>query len=79
MRVSGGHLCEAETPTEPAGETASPYKLSRLYLQLQRSSEIIQYSSFIIHLFVPTNSNLSQTKLKPQLNRAGVFNFMYCD
>ena len=22
VRVSGGHLCEAETPTEPAGETA---------------------------------------------------------
>ena len=22
MRVSGGHLCEAEAPTEPAGETA---------------------------------------------------------
>ena len=23
MRVSGGHLCEAEAPTEPAGETAA--------------------------------------------------------
>ena len=23
MRVSGGHLCEAEAPTEPAGETQS--------------------------------------------------------
>ena len=22
VRVSGGHLCEAEAPTEPAGETA---------------------------------------------------------
>ena len=33
VRVSGGHLCEAEAPTEPAGETAvrraairSPFK-----------------------------------------------------
>ena len=25
MRVSGGHLCEAEAPTEPIGETADPY------------------------------------------------------
>jgi len=23
VRVSGGHLCEAEAPTEPAGETQS--------------------------------------------------------
>ena len=23
VRVSGGHLCEAEAPTEPAGETAA--------------------------------------------------------
>ena len=22
VRVSGGHLCEAEAPTEPVGETA---------------------------------------------------------
>ena len=27
VRVSGGHLCEAEAPTEPAGETASPYEM----------------------------------------------------
>ena len=27
MRVSGGHLCEAEAPTEPTGETADPYKI----------------------------------------------------
>ena len=27
VRVSGGHLCKAEAPTEPAGETASPYEL----------------------------------------------------
>ena len=25
VRVSGGHLCEAEAPTEPTGETADPY------------------------------------------------------
>ena len=25
VRVSGGHLCAAETPTEPTGETADPY------------------------------------------------------
>ncbi len=25
MRVSGGHLCEAEAPTEPTGETTPPY------------------------------------------------------
>jgi len=25
VRVSGGHLCEAEAPTEPTGETAAPY------------------------------------------------------
>ena len=24
VRVSGGHLCEAEAPTEPAGETRKP-------------------------------------------------------
>ena len=24
VRVSGGHLCEAEAPTEPAGETHRP-------------------------------------------------------
>ena len=23
--MSGGHLCEAEAPTEPTGETADPY------------------------------------------------------
>ena len=28
VRVSGGHLCEAEAPTEPAGETVSPYNSS---------------------------------------------------
>ena len=26
VRVSGGHLCEAEAPTEPTGETQSPPK-----------------------------------------------------
>ena len=25
VRVSGGHLCEAEAPTEPTGKTADPY------------------------------------------------------
>ena len=25
VRVSSGHLCEAEAPTEPTGETAAPY------------------------------------------------------
>ena len=24
--MSGGHLCEAEVPTEPTGETAAPYE-----------------------------------------------------
>ena len=24
--MSGGHLCEAEAPTEPTGETAAPYE-----------------------------------------------------
>ena len=26
MRVSGGHLCEAEALTEPTGETTPPYE-----------------------------------------------------
>ena len=26
VRVSGGHLCEAETLTKPTGETADPYE-----------------------------------------------------
>ena len=26
VRVSGGHLCEAEAPTEPTGETTPPYE-----------------------------------------------------
>ena len=25
VRMSSGHLCEAEAPTEPTGETADPY------------------------------------------------------
>ena len=25
VRVSSGYLCNAEAPTEPTGETASPY------------------------------------------------------
>ena len=29
VRVSGGHLCEAEAPTEPAGETAVRYAATR--------------------------------------------------
>ena len=29
VRVSGGHLCEAESPTEPAGETAVRYAATR--------------------------------------------------
>ena len=31
VRVSCGHLCEAETLTEPAGETVSHYKLYVLF------------------------------------------------
>ena len=31
--MSGGHLCEAEAPTEPTGETADPYKVSITLLQ----------------------------------------------
>ncbi len=27
VRVSGGHLCEAEAPTEPAGETHPPLQI----------------------------------------------------
>ena len=30
VRVSGGHLCEAEAPTEPAGETYLPLQCSKL-------------------------------------------------
>ena len=26
VRVSGGHLCAAEAPTEPTGETTPPYE-----------------------------------------------------
>ena len=37
VRVSGGHLCKAEAPTEPAGETQSdcgnPFPLSKSYKQ----------------------------------------------
>lgn len=25
VRVSGGHLCEAEAPTEPEGENVTPF------------------------------------------------------
>ena len=27
--MSGGHLCEAEAPTEPTGETTPPYVVIR--------------------------------------------------
>ena len=32
VRVSGGHLCEAEAPTEPAGETYLPLQCTKLVL-----------------------------------------------
>ena len=33
VRVSGGHLCEAEAPTEPAGETAVRFVAIHLYFK----------------------------------------------
>ena len=33
VRVSGGHLCEAEAPTEPAGETAARCVAIRLFFK----------------------------------------------
>ena len=33
VRVSGGHLCEAEAPTEPAGETAEGRAAIRSFLR----------------------------------------------
>jgi len=35
VRVSGGHLCEAEVPTEPAGETAAKRAAIRTLLSLR--------------------------------------------
>ena len=35
VRVSGGHLCEAEVPTEPAGETAARRAAIRTLLSLR--------------------------------------------
>ena len=54
VRVSGGHLCEAEAPTEPTGETADPYNnifkfgvvqptLSKVCEQNQPMGSIIQF------------------------------------
>ena len=36
VRVSGGHLCEAEAPTEPAGETAA----RRVAIRFSHSSSL---------------------------------------
>jgi len=44
VRVSGGHLCEAEAPTEPAGETAErcaairfPFLKNKVFLRSCRA------------------------------------------
>ena len=40
VRVSSGHLCEAEAPTEPAGEIRQPLRIvsSTNYIQLHNIS-----------------------------------------
>ncbi len=45
VRVSGGHLCKAEAPTEPAGETQSdcgnPFPLSKSYKQKKTACQAV--------------------------------------
>ena len=46
VRVSGGHLCEAEAPTEPAGETAARcvairFPLSKSYKQKKTACQAV--------------------------------------
>ena len=43
VRVSGGHLCEAEAPTEPTGETQRPLHLWYI-LAIQTPQQIIIYT-----------------------------------
>ena len=43
VRVSGGHLCEAEAPTEPAGETA----VRRAAIRIPLLRRILILSRFI--------------------------------
>ena len=54
VRVSGGHLCEAEAPTEPAGETAVrrvairfPFQKNKVFLRSCRAG------TRVLHLIEP--------------------------
>ena len=55
MRVAGGNLCEAEAPTEPAGEKrVAGGNLCEAEAPTEAAAEkspstIIHHSSFIIH------------------------------
>ena len=41
VRVSGGHLCKAEAPTEPAGETAARCAAIRFSFETPTQAEIV--------------------------------------
>ena len=41
VRVSGGHLCEAEAPTEPAGEAAARCAAIRFSFETPTQAEIV--------------------------------------
>ena len=43
VRVSGGHLCEAEAPTEPAGETHCPLHYI-IFLQISFKQQFSQFA-----------------------------------
>ena len=50
VRVSGGHLCEAEAPTEPAGETAVRCAAIRFLLKEMRilSCSALRMTSLLV-------------------------------
>ena len=48
VRVSGGHLCEAEALTEPAGETRQPLQIGYIY-KSQRSSDTLRFAFCALH------------------------------
>ncbi len=49
VRVSGGHLCEAEAPTEPAGETAE--RCAAIRFSFFKNTILISNHILISHTF----------------------------
>ena len=57
VRVSGGHLCEAEAPTEAAGETVAAVWLTEGLLEIEAYLQIKNYIckiSAAVQIFAPS-------------------------